>query len=70
MITSIAETLNEIGDGNGNISDSAGERSTQFKEDGSDTYGYGRYNCLHSTLYMARVRSLFGIHYDLDNISR
>ena len=41
MITSIAETLNEIGDGNGNISDSAGERSTQFKEDGSDTYGYG-----------------------------
>ena len=56
MINSIAETLNEIGDGNGNISDSAGERSTQFKEDGSDTYGYGRcrynmdtvdrYNCL------------------------
>ena len=44
MVTSIAETLNEIGDGNGNISDSAGERSTHFKEDGSDTYGYGRYN--------------------------
>ena len=57
MVTSIAETLNEIGDGNGNISDSAGERSTQFKEDGSGRHnGYGRcrynmdtvdrYNCL------------------------
>ena len=44
MVTSIAETLNEIGDGNVNISDSAGERITQFKEDGSDNYGYGRYN--------------------------
>ena len=69
MVTSIAETLNEIGDGNGNISDSAGERSTQFKEDGSDIYGYGRYNWLQ--LYMAEsTHSLFGIHYDLDKISR
>merc|ERR1711933_243650 len=55
VINSIAETLNEIGDGNGNISDSAGERSTQVKEYESATSTYGYDSELYKKRLLQRV---------------